>query len=131
MSDAAPSSIQRAAPAPWSVRLFLLGEGVSFVLAALVHFGVLLSGYEHPQARIAESVIAAVLLAGCGLAWLWPAQTRSVGLAVQSFALLGTLVGVLTIAGGVGPRSLLDVAYHLGMLVGLACGLALTMRMRA
>jgi hypothetical protein len=66
-------------------------------------------GYEHRQARIAESVIAAVLLAGLAWSWLRPAWTRRTGLAVQGFALLGTLVGAFTIAIGIGAQ---DSAGH-------------------
>ena len=32
------------------VRLLLLIEGATFALAALIHFGVLLEGYEHGRA---------------------------------------------------------------------------------
>jgi len=52
------------------------------------------------------------------------AQRRLLGLAAQAFALLGTLIGVFTIAVGVGPRTTPNIAYHLAMLVVLAWGLA-------
>lgn len=123
-----PARPQRQAAGRTVVRLFLLGEGLSFVAASLVHAGVLLSGHEHPQAKIAEWLIAVVLLAGLVLSWLRPAATLPAGLAAQGFALLGTLVGLLTIAGGVGPRSALDLAFHAGILLVLICGLALTWR---
>ncbi len=122
-----PARPQRQAAGLTVVRLFLLGEGLSFVAASLVHAGVLLSGHEHPQAKIAEGLIAMVLLAGLALSWLRPAATLPAGLAAQGFALLGTLVGLLTIAG-VGPRSALDLAFHAGILLVLICGLALTWR---
>lgn len=122
-----PARPQRQAAGRTVVRLFLLGEGLSFVAASLVHAGVLLSGHEHPQAKIAEGLIAMVLLAGLALSWLRPAATLPAGLAAQGFALLGTLVGLLTIAG-VGPRSALDLAFHAGILLVLICGLALTWR---
>ncbi len=85
-------------------------EGASFASAALVLFGVLFDGYQHQKAAIAENVIATVLLADLPLTWIRPVWTRTVGLAVQAFALLGTLVGVFTIAVGVGPRTVPDVA---------------------
>lgn len=110
------------------IRLFLLLEGVSFAIAALVHFGVLVHGYEHPQAPFAESLIAVVLLAGFGLTWAWPEATRAIGLATQAFALLGTLIGVFTIVVGVGPRTIPDLAYHLTILVVLAWGLVVATR---
>jgi hypothetical protein len=41
----------------------------------------------------------------------------------QAFAVLGVLVGLFTIAVGVGPRTVPDVAYHLGILAVLVAGL--------
>jgi peptidoglycan/LPS O-acetylase OafA/YrhL len=108
--------------------LMLLAEGASFVLAALVHFGVLMHGYEHGQAAIAESTIGLVLLIGFGLAWAWPARDRPIGLIVQGFALLGTLVGLFTIAIGVGPRTVPDLVYHAAILTTLALGLIVAAR---
>ena len=111
-----------------TIRLFLLLEGASFVVAGLVHAGVLFDGYAHRQASIAESVIGVVLLVGCGLTWVWPARTRPIGLAAQGFALLGTLVGLFTIAVGVGPRTAPDLAYHVAILAALAWGLVVAAR---
>jgi uncharacterized membrane protein YedE/YeeE len=84
------------------VRLLLLLEGASFLVAGLVHRGVFVHGYEHHEASIAETVIGVVLLAGLVLTWILPARSRTLGLAAQAFALLGTLVGAFTIAIGVG-----------------------------
>jgi hypothetical protein len=111
-----------------TIRLFLLLEGASFVLAGLVHFGVLARGYEHGSAAIAESVIGAVLLIALGLTWALPASTRAVGIAAQGFGLLGTLVGAFTIAIGVGPRTMPDVVYHAAILLALAWGLIVAAR---
>jgi hypothetical protein len=105
------------------IRLLLLVEGVSFLLASLIHAGLLVSGYEHSQARIAESILGGALILG----WLWtlvrPASLRLVALAVQTFALLGTLVGGFTILVGVGPRSTPDIVYHVVIIVVLLAGL--------
>jgi hypothetical protein len=110
------------------LRLFLLLEGASFALAALIHFGVLAGGYAHRSAAIAESAIGAVLLVAFALTWLMPAWTRAVGIAAQGFGLLGTLVGAFTIAIGVGPRTVPDVVYHAAILLALACGLVVAAR---
>jgi hypothetical protein len=96
-----------------------------------VHSGVLIDGYEHDDARIAESVIAVVLLAGLAWSWVRPAQTREAGIAAQGFALLGTFVGLFTIAIGVGPRTALDVVYHVAIVLVLIWGLRLAMRATA
>ncbi|HEY8187659.1 MAG TPA: hypothetical protein VIF64_16430 [Pyrinomonadaceae bacterium] len=106
----------------------MIFEAATFVAASLIHFGVLITGYEHQKARIAEGVIAIVLLVGVALTWIRPTWTRPTGLAAQGFALLGTLVGVFTIIVGVGPRTLPDIAYHLGIILVLVWGLLLARR---
>jgi hypothetical protein len=110
------------------IRAFLLVEAVAFAAAALVHFGVLVHGYEHRQARVAESVIALVLVGGLIVSWSRPTLTREAGLAAQGFALLGTLVGLFTIAVGVGPRTVPDVVYHVGIVAVLIWGLLVAAR---
>lgn len=106
----------------------MLVEAASFFAASLIHSGVLLGGYEHEKARIAESVIGVVLLFGAVLTWIRPAWTRWAGLAAQCFALLGTFVGVFTIAVGIGPRTIPDLAYHVTIVVVLVWGLMLAKR---
>jgi hypothetical protein len=108
-----------------SIRLFLLIEAVSFLLAALIHSGWLIPGYQHAKARIAEGIIGIVLFTGLGLTWIRPGTVRRIGMAAQGFALLGTLVGVFTIAVGVGPRTTPDIVYHIAIVVVLAWGLLL------
>ena len=46
----------------------------------------------------------------------------------QGFALLSTLIGVFTIAVGVGPRTAPDVAYHIAIVAVLIWGLDITKR---
>jgi hypothetical protein len=105
------------------IRRFMIVEAVSFMIAALIHSGRLIAGYEHPRARIAETVIALVLLVGLAVTWIRAASLRGVGLATQGFALLGTLVGLLTIAIGIGPRTMPDVVYHIAIVIVLVVGL--------
>src|SRR5437867_1048915 len=78
----------------------------------------------------AESVIGIVLLLGWVLTWMRPRSTHGIGLAVQGFALLGTLVGIFTIAIGVGPRTAPDIAFHIGIVVVLVSGLIVAARAR-
>jgi hypothetical protein len=113
------------------IRLFLLIEALSFATASLIHSGRLIQGYEHPRAKIAEGVIATVLVAGLVLTWIRPVWLRSASLWAQSFALLGTLVGVFTIIVGVGPRTVPDVTYHIAIVLVLASGLAVAARTRS
>lgn len=110
-----------------TVRLFLVLEGVSFVIAALVHTGIFVDGYWDPAAAIAESVIGAVLLVGLALTWVYSATTRRIGLAAQGLALLGTLIGTyLTAIVGLGTTP--EVVYHLTILAVLATGLVVAAR---
>ena len=111
-----------------AIRLFLLLEGVAFIAAGLTHFGVLMNGYEHRQAGTAESVIGIVLLIGFALTWMLPGATGGIGIAVQAFALLGTCVGIFTIAIGVGPRTFPDIAFHIAIVIALISGLIVTFR---
>jgi hypothetical protein len=108
----------------------MLGEAATFIVAASIHAGFLISGYEHREARIAETVIALVLVAGALLTWIRPALAGAAGLTAQGFALLGTLVGIFTIIMGIGPQSVPDVVYHIFIVAVLAWGLAMARRAR-
>lgn len=112
-----------------TIRAILGVEFVLFALAALVHLGFAGARFQHGEAFIAESVIGAVLLAGWIGNGLLPRKTRLIAIGVQSFALLGTLVGLLTIAIGVGPRTALDLTLHAVMLLLLVSGLVVASRM--
>ncbi|MET0695801.1 MAG: hypothetical protein ABWZ58_00100 [Acidimicrobiia bacterium] len=79
------------------IRLFLGLEAAVFIAAALIHFGVVLDGYNDQEAGTAESVIAIVLLAGLLTSLLRPDWTRRAGILVQGFALVGTFVGLTLI----------------------------------
>jgi hypothetical protein len=113
-----------------TIRLFLLLEAAAFVAAASVHFNLVIAGYEHRKAGLAESVIAAVLILGLAVTLLGRTWTQRVGLAAQAFALVGTLIGVFTITIGVGPRTLPDVAYHFAIMAVLIWGLVVAVRAR-
>lgn len=52
-----------------AIGIFMLVEAASFVAAALIHSGLLVTGYEHARARVAESVITVVLVSGLALTW--------------------------------------------------------------
>ncbi|HEY7342542.1 MAG TPA: hypothetical protein VH591_16835 [Ktedonobacterales bacterium] len=110
------------------VRVILLIEAIAFITAGAIHSGLLVVIDTHHQAAIAESIIGVVLLIGFGLTWIWPAQTRQIGLVAQAFAALGTMVGLFTIVVGVGPRSVGDIAFHLAILAVLGWGLVVTAR---
>jgi hypothetical protein len=113
------------------IRFVLLFTAATFVAAALIHSGVLITGYEHDKARVAESVIAIMLFVGALVTWIQPAWTRQAALAAMGFALLGTFVGVFTIIVGVGPRSVPDVTYHFIVVAILVWGLISARRIQA
>jgi hypothetical protein len=114
-----------------TIRLFMLLEAAGFSAASLVHSGLVITGYEHPEARTAEGVIAVVLFIGLLLSFVNQTWTRLIGLAAQGFALLGTLVGLFTIAIGIGPRSVPDLVFHAGIILVLVWGLIVTFRARS
>lgn len=109
-------------------RLFLLLQALGFLTAALVHAGFLAQGYQHRAAMAAETVIGVVLVLGWLAGLPAPVWSRAFALGVQGFALLGTLVGIFTMAIGVGPQSAFDVALHAGFVALLIAGLILTAR---
>ena len=111
-----------------TLQVFLAVEAVAFALASLVHGGYVISGYAHRNARIAETILAAVLTAGFVVTVVAPSYVRRVGVLTQGFALLGTLVGLVTIAIGVGPRTVPDVIYHIAIIIVLAAGLSYARR---
>jgi hypothetical protein len=111
-----------------TIRLFMLFEAATFVIAALIHSGMLIQGYQHSEASAAEGIIAIVLLVGAALTWIRPAWVRQIGLAAQGLALFGTLIGVFVIAIGIGPRTVPDVVYHIGIVIVLIWGLVFAAR---
>lgn len=113
-----------------TIRFLLLFEAAIFIIAALIHSGAFFGGYEHNEARIAESIIAAVLLLGFALSFARPFWTRAAGLVAQGFALFATGVGVFTIIVGVGPRTVPDVIYHAAIVIVLIYGLVVAARAR-
>jgi len=62
------------------IRLLLVFETVTYVLAAAVHAGIGVRGYEHGKARIAESLIAAILAVSAIIGRLRPELTRQAAL---------------------------------------------------
>ena len=110
------------------IPLFVFFEGLALIVASLIHFGVLMHGFEQFWAGRAEGVIGIALLIGYVLTWILPRWTRGIGIAVQVFALLGTSIGIYTIAIGVGPRTIPDITFHIAIVIALISGLVVTAR---
>jgi len=113
------------------IRVLLFFEAATFVFASLIHSGVLITGYEHPKARIPEGIIAVVLLLAAVSIWIRPEWTRKAGLAAQAFAFLGTLIGLFTVVIGIGPNTIPDIVYHFAIIAVLVSGLIFTDRISA
>ena len=111
-----------------TIRLFLIIEATCFIVAGAIHSGLLVAVDIHHQAALAESIIGVVLLLGFALTWIWPGQTQLIGLIVQTFAALGTLVGVSTIIAGFGPHTAPDLSFHVAILAALVWGLVAATR---
>lgn len=105
---------------------FLAVEAAAFAVASLIHGGHVIPGYGHESAHIAEAVLAAILFGGLAITAGAPEYSRRVSLITQGAALLGTLLGLVMIAVGVGPATVPDVIYHIAMLALLAWGLQYT-----
>ncbi|HEX6639292.1 MAG TPA: hypothetical protein VF033_16680 [Steroidobacteraceae bacterium] len=117
----------------WATRTltgFLIFEVILFAFASLMHAGLLLPGHVHARAAIAEAVIAAVLTLGLVIMLVRPAIARRAALVVQGFAVLGVLVGLMTIAIGIGPRTVPDLVIHAVMLITLVAGVLAALRTR-
>ncbi len=106
-------------------------EIAAFLLAAAIHGGLFVDGYEHEGARIAELIIGIALMLGLVVAGTRPRWATGAVLAAQAFALLGTIAGVIVVITGVGPRTVPDIVYHIVMLAVAAWGLVLARRWRA
>ena|SRR5687768_11261200 len=119
---------ERRRPVIPTIRLFLLLGGFSFFAASLAHLGVLVQGYEHEGAYIPESIIGAVLLAGFALTFVLPSRARAVGIAAQSIALMGSLIGLYVSVIGIGPHTVPDLVFHVGIVLALLWGLVVAAR---
>ena len=107
-------------------------EALSFLCFALLHLGVRIPlGFaviEEPRRPVAVIVegLAAVLLALAAFAvltrqsWAWVAATGA-----HAVALAGVLWGMVAVAAGRGPHTLLNDTYHRVMVVVLGAGLIL------
>jgi hypothetical protein len=113
------------------IAVLLAVQVAVFGLAGLVHAGILASGLEHARASTAEGTIAAVVAIALVL-WISGAfgiRVRyRVALGAQVLALLGTIVGAVMIAIGVGPQTRLDLAFHVFLLALLAASIFATLR---
>jgi hypothetical protein len=105
------------------VRLLVI-EGIAFAIASLVHSGLLIDVSVDPSAQFFEGLIAVVLFAGAIAAWLRPGWTRWAASLAQGFGLIFSLIGTYLALIGVGPNTILDIVFHVAVVVALGVGLA-------
>ncbi len=101
---------------------WMVAAAIVLFVAAAIHFGAFGAAYAHERARIPETVIGIVLLAGA-LAASVPGWGGSAAFVALVFGLLGVVLGIVLVFIGVGPHSTLDYALHALMLVLLVAGL--------
>jgi hypothetical protein len=112
-------------------------EAASFCVAAALHldarislgFGTF-SGESAATAAVPELIVALVLLLGAGVVLLRPDEARQVASVATGFAIFGVLVGLVTIALGVGPRTVPDLLYYVGMMIVLLISFGVLMNRR-
>jgi hypothetical protein len=123
------SEAGRLPPLAVLVGALLVVEAGSFLLFAALHAGVPI-GLTEPRiipAAIVESLCgilgatAAAAVLG-GRAWAWLAA-----LTAQVIAIGGVLLGITTLALGLGPNSALNFVYHRAILALLGVGLIVTL----
>ncbi len=119
----------RWSPVVTVISVLIVGEAITFLLAALLHLGVQLPlGSTEPQ------IIPAAIVEGlCGLflavsayavftrrTWAWP-----IAMAAHVFAVAGVLLGITALALGAGPSTEANTIYHRVILVVLVVVLVL------
>ncbi len=132
MTDQIQQRTQTTQPGSVAViRGLLLVEAIAFGLASLIHRGLLVDGYADPAASTAEGIIGIVLAAGLVGTLLMPVRTRVIALLAQGFALIGTSIGLYLVIRGVGPNTVPDVIFHVGIWLLLIIGLVVAWRFTA
>lgn len=115
-------------PSLTTIRWFIVVAAFSLLLASLIHFGFLISGYEDEGAAVPEAVIGSVMLLGLGVSWSPEPWGRRAAVGALAFGLAGSLLGLVLVIIGIGPRTVPDVTYHVVLVATLVVGLTLALR---
>lgn len=110
------------------LRLIMSFQILLFITGALSHSGYLPFSYVHFQARIAETIITVLLTIGLASTFTKKPSKFKLTTATQVLSLLGTLVGVVMISVGVGPRTNFDYGLHAAMIVLFLLALKMLVR---
>jgi hypothetical protein len=107
---------------------YLMVEVVMFTFVAMAHGGILLTGHEHAQAAVGETVIAVLLGAALLMGFVSPGSTRTIAMLTQGLALVGLIAGFIAIAIDVMPRSVANIAVYAIMTLTVVFGLLVAKR---
>jgi hypothetical protein len=115
----------------------MLLEAATFGVAAVLHLDarfslvfVTVRGERVGQAAVGELIVAGVLVVGAIVVLARPADARRLACVVTGFAIFGVIVGLLTIALGVGPRTIPDLVYQVAIMTVLLISFAVLMNRR-
>jgi hypothetical protein len=115
----------------------MLVEAASFAVAAVVHLGhgialgpLVVAGERATSTAVVELVLAALLALG-GLAVLATTlRARLFASMVTLLAIVGAIVGLVTISLGTGPRTIPDLGYDIVIMVALLISFAVLLGRR-
>ncbi len=114
-----------------TLRLLLLVQAASLLVAAALHAGLVIPG-PFDQAAVYEASLGVVLLLALGLTFvLSPDSAGLIAIAAQALTLAGASLGLYLALLGVAPDTTLDIAYHVALMGLLVVGLVVAWRVRA
>jgi hypothetical protein len=114
-----------------ALRLVMLVQAASLLVAAALHAGLVMAG-PFDQAAVYEASLGVLLLLALGLSFVVSSQSAGLAaLAAQALTLAGASLGVYLALLGVAPDSTLDIVYHVALIGLLIVGLVLAWRVRA
>jgi hypothetical protein len=111
-----------------AVRTIMALAAVSLLVAASLHAGIVIQG-PFDQAAMYETSIAVILGIGLALTFIGPTVARLAGVVTLAIALAGACVGLFLSIRGVGPNTVLDIVYHVGLIGLLVAGLIAAWRL--
>ena len=111
------------------INVLMVGEAITFLLAALLHLGIQFPlGFSEPRiisAAIAEGLCAIFLAVSAYAVFAYKTWAWWVATAAHIFAVAGVLLGITALALGLGPSTVANTIYHRTILAVLVVVLAL------
>jgi hypothetical protein len=110
-----------------TLRWIMAVAAASLLVAAGLHAGLVIAG-PFDDAAMYETGVAVVLLIGLVLTFNGPTWAKWGGLAATVLALAGASIGLYLALRGVGPNTVLDLVYHVALVVLLVVGIGVAWR---